>query len=184
MKRVVILLAQGAEEVEALMPADLLRRVGIEVAIVSVTGQLEVTGSHNITIKTDALLDSIEVEEYDMIILPGGMPGTLHLQENEAVQKLILRFSESGKYMAAICAAPKIYGGLGILKGRKATCYPGFEEELTGAQVVYEEVAVDGPFITSRGLGTAIPFSLKLIEILISKEAANELAEAVIYSKQ
>lgn len=182
MKRAVILLAQGTEEVEALMPVDLLRRAGIEVTMVSVTGQLEVTGSHNISITTDALLDSIDVADYDMLILPGGMPGTLHLQEDVAVQKMIMRFSESGKYLAAICAAPKIYGGLGLLKGRKATCYPGFEEELSGAQVVYEEVVADGPFITSRGLGTAIPFSLKLIESLISQEVADEIAEKIIYS--
>lgn len=182
MKKAVILLAQGTEEVEALVPVDLLRRAGIKVTMASITGKLEITGSHNITIKTDVLLDTINERDYDMLILPGGMPGTLNLQEDLGVQKLIMNFYESGKYLAAICAAPKIYGGMGLLKRRKATCYPGYEEELSGAQIVYDEVVEDGQFITSRGLGTAIPFSLKLIESLISKDVANEIAEKVIYS--
>ncbi len=184
MKKVYILFADGFEEVEGLTPVDLLRRAGIEVKMVSVTGNETVTGSHGISFKTD-MLYSDEVLEGDMIVLPGGMPGTTHLKESQDVKTAVEYYNENGKYLAAICAAPTVYGEMGLLHGKKATCYPGLEAGLTDAMWPGENASVvtDGQFITSRGLGTAIDFSLEIISILISKEKADEIAKSVVYKK-
>lgn len=182
MDQVYVFLAEGFEEVEAMTPVDLLRRAGVSVSTVSVTGALEVTGSHKITIKADMLFEDLK-EEADMLVLPGGMPGTIHLKEHEKLAELIQSYNGKEKYLAAICAAPTVYGEMGLLAGRKAACYPGMEEGLLSADVCYDNVAVDGNFITSRGLGTAIDFSLKLIEILVSKDKADEIAKKVVYRR-
>ncbi len=181
MKRVMVLLAENHEEVEALMPVDLMRRAGLEVVLVSVTGQLEVTGSHNITVKTDALLENVTAEEADAVMLPGGMPGTLNLRDNALVEKLVTDMYGAGKIVSAICAAPIVLGKYGILEGRKATCYPGFEEQLNGGEFVDEMAVVDGNVITSRGLGTSMEFGFALIEQLVSKEAANEVRKQIVF---
>lgn len=175
------MLAEGFEEVEALTTVDLLRRADIDVTMVSVTGSLKVTGSHNIAIMADRLIEETDLQESDIIILPGGMPGTLNLQNHEAVSKAILDFAQEQKWIAAICAAPKILGSLGILEGKHATCYPGYESELTGATLQEDSVVQDKRIITSRGLGTAIPFSLKLIEVLAGKDTAKKIAAAIIF---
>ena len=182
MKKVYILFADGFEEVEGLTPVDLLRRAGIEVKMVSVTGNETVTGSHGISFKTD-MLYSDEVLEGDMIVLPGGMPGTTHLKESQDVKTAVEYYNENGKYLAAICAAPTVYGEMGLLHGKKATCYPGLEHGLLGAMLPGEDYSVvqDGNIITSRGVGTAIDFALKLIEVLIDKKKADEIAESIVY---
>jgi len=182
MAKVAIFLAEGFEEIEGLTVVDILRRGGISVDMVSISGALTVTGSHDITVTVNKLLAEVQMGDYDMVVLPGGMPGTRNLQKCEILTKGLLEFAKTGKAMAAICAAPVVYGGLGLLKGKKACCYPGFEEELEGAEALMEPGVVDGNMITSRGMGTAIPFALQLLEIFNGKEAADKMAEGIIYN--
>lgn len=180
-RQVCIFLADGFEEIEGLTVADLLRRAGICVTTVSVTGDYMVHGAHGIDVRADALFDEPDYEEQDMAVLPGGMPGTLHLKEHEGVKRVLEQFYAEEKYIAAICAAPGVLGKYGMLDGRKATSYPGFEKELTGAAYVCEEVVADGFVVTSRGLGTAIPFALKLIGELTDEKTAEEISRSIIY---
>lgn len=180
LKKAVILLAEGYEEVEAMTPVDLLRRVNVDVQVVSASGEKVVKGSHQIGIETDVVLADVDINNTDLLILPGGMPGTKNLDENEAVRKLVMDFYEKEKYVAAICAAPSVFGHLGILKGRKATCYPGFETELEGAEYVEVPVVKDGHVITSRGVGTAVAFGLKLVEVMTDALVADTIASSII----
>ncbi len=172
--------ATGYEEVEALTVVDLLRREGIEIEMVSITGEKVVTSSHGVSVVMDKLFEEID-DSADMIILPGGMPGTLNLKAYKPLQEKILRYVKADKYLAAICAAPTVYGEMGLLEGRKAACYPGMEEGLVGAIKCYDNVVVDGKFITSRGLGTALDFGLKIVEILKDEVAATKLANKIVY---
>lgn len=180
-KEICVFLADGFEEIEGLTVVDLLRRAGIEVTTVSITGQLMIHGAHGINVQADKLFEEVKYEEQDMAVLPGGMPGTIHLGEHQGVRDVLEQFYKKEKYIAAICAAPTVFGKLGMLSGRKATCYPGMEEGLTGAEAVRESVVVSDFVITSRGLGTAIDFSLKLIELLLDKEKAAEIRKSVVY---
>ena len=180
-KRVCVFLADGFEEIEGLTVVDLLRRADVNVTTVSITEKHEIRGAHGIDVKADALFEEMEYENQDMLVLPGGMPGTLHLGEHVGLKALLEQFYQDEKYLAAICAAPSVFGKYGFLKGREATSYPGFEKELVGAHCVTDEVVVSDFMITSRGMGTAIPFSLTLIELLIDKEKADAIGEAIIY---
>lgn len=182
MKTVYVLFAEGFEEIEALTVVDLLRRAGVEVKMTSITTAMEVTGGHGITVKMDMTLDKIQLDHVQAVVLPGGMPGTKNLGACEAVKSLLHQANEKEILIGAICAAPSVLGDLKILEGRKAVCYPGFEERLSGAEVCQSEVAVDGHIITSRGMGTAIAFSLALIEQLCKGEKAKEIAAAIIYT--
>lgn len=177
---VYLFMADGFEEVEGLTVVDLVRRAGIELKTVSVMGRIEITGAHGIEVKADCLFEDMK-EPAEMLILPGGVPGTPNLKAHKGLQQLICKSAEQGIYLAAICAAPTVYGELGLLKGKKATCYPGLENGLLGAEVVYDNVAADGNFITSRGVGTAIDFSLKLVELLQNKAEADKIAKAIVY---
>lgn len=181
MKKAAIFLATGFEEIEALTVVDICRRCGIVIDMVSVTGEEAVTGSHGITVKTDAVCDAYVFEGCDMLILPGGMPGTKNLEAEEKLMQQIDSFYETGKYVAAICAAPSILGHRGILKGRNACCYPGFEEQLEGADVTKNPVEISENVITSRGMGTAIEFGLAVASVLGNKEKAEEVAHGIIY---
>ena len=182
MSKVCIFLADGFEEVEGLMVVDMLRRARIEVQMVSITGDLRITGRSHIEVTADCLLEEKkDFDDIDMLVLPGGMPGTNYLEACEPLQKLLISFQEQGKKIAAICAAPSILGKMGLLKGKKATCYPGMENLLMGAEVEDKKVVVDGNITTSRGLGTAINFSLKLIEQLEGKDTADDTAESVVF---
>ena len=181
MKTVSIFLAEGFEEVEALTPADLLRRAGAEVTLVSIKAEKTVTGSHGISITADRLFEEMDYEDADLLVLPGGMPGTLNLKACEPLLALLKEHNAKGKKLAAICAAPTVLGHAGLLNGKNATCYPGCEEGLTGALVRTEPVVTDGRITTSRGVGTAIPFALRLIELLFGKEKAKEIAESIVY---
>ncbi len=183
MNKIAVFFAEGFEEIEALTVVDLCRRAGIDTQMVSVTGQQSVTGSHKIAVAMDAGFEDVDFDQLDMIVLPGGMPGTKNLEAHDGLMKQVDAFYEAGKGVAAICAAPSILGHRGILKGRKACSYPGFEKELEGANVVYDNVAVSDHVITSRGMGCAIDFSLAIIEALCGKEVAEKLAEAIIYIK-
>ncbi len=183
-KQVCVFLADGFEEIEGLTVVDLLRRAGIHVTTVSITGDATVHGAHGIDVQADKMFDDVrDFEEQDMLVLPGGMPGTLHLGEHIALKELLEQFYRERKYLAAICAAPSVFGKYGFLQGKKATSYPGFEQELVGAEYVTEDVVVSDSIITSRGMGTAIPFSLTLIEKLVGIEKAKEIGKSIIYKE-
>ena len=184
MNKVFVFLADGFEEIEGLTVVDLLRRADIDTETVSIGDSTKVVGAHQIEIEADSVFCEGMEEEGTMFVLPGGMPGTLHLGECKQLTDLLLRFHESGKKVAAICAAPSILGDLGILKGRDAVCYPGFEDRLEGANVTRVKVAADGGVTTSRGMGTAIPFALALVEQLVSKEKAAEVKKSIIYGHE
>lgn len=181
---VYLFLADGFEEIEALTPVDLLRRAGVEVKTVGVTGKCA-TGSHGIKVESDvtmeeALCDLADAESnFEMMVLPGGMPGAANLDASEGVDKFIKEAVKRDAYLAAICAAPMIYGKRGLLDGRDATCYPGFEKYLTGAKYYEASVIVDGNFITSDGMGSALDFALQLVSVLKGEDEAERLAESV-----
>lgn len=179
MSKVCCFLADGSEEVEALSVVDILKRGKIDVELVSVMGRREIISSHNIHIVTDKLIEEVNFDEVDMIFLPGGIPGTPNLKANKLLCDNIIDFNNKNKLLAAVCAAPSIYGELGILKGKKATCYPGFEEKLEGAAYVSDRVVTDGNITTSRGLGTSLELGFRLLEIFTSKEAAEEMKRKV-----
>jgi len=183
MKNAVVFLSDGFEEVEALTQVDLLRRAGINAKTVSITDDKNVRGTHNINVLCDEIFENIDFENTDAIILPGGMPGTKNLNEHCGLKEKINEFYKNGKIVAAICAAPMIFGQMGILNGRKACCYPSFETYLEGADVNFENVNCDGNVITSRGVGTAIEFAGKLIEVLCGKEKSEEILEEILYKK-
>jgi len=180
MKKIAVHLAEGFEEIEAVSIIDVLRRAEIDVTVVSVTEKLEVTGSHGIKIIADQLFNAINYELIDMIILPGGMPGSSNLNIHLGLREQILNFHENKKMLGAICAAPLVFGSLGILKNINATCYPGFENQLHGAIVTGENIEVAGHIITAKGAGVAIDFALKIVELLKGKELATKLAQKMI----
>ena len=181
MKKVSVMLADGFEEVEALTAVDLLRRAKIYVDTVSITDDFTVHGAHGINVQTEDLFDEVDFSETDMIVLPGGMPGTTNLKEHEGLKKVLLRFAEEEKYIGAICAAPTVLDEIGILQGKRATCDPGVESQIKDAILTRTPVMRDGNIITGQGVGTAIDFALKLVEVLAGEEKAKEIAEAIVY---
>lgn len=179
--QVYLFIAPGFEEIEALTVVDLLRRAGISITTVSITDSLYVTGAHEIPITTDALFSNSDYSDADILVLPGGAPGTCNLNAFEPLKILLHDFYSKGKYIAAICAAPMILGHLGFLKNRKATCYPGFEKDLIDAIHVVSPVVVDEHIITSRGLGTAIDFSCELIALLKGRDISDQIKQQIMY---
>lgn len=183
MKKIAVFFGNGYEEIEALTVVDLCRRAGIDTQMVSVTEAPSVTGSHGISVAMDKMYDEIDFSELDMIVLPGGMPGTLNLEAHAGLMEQVDAFHKAEKYVAAICAAPSILGHRGILNGKSACSYPGFENDLNGANVVFDSVVRDGHVITSRGMGCAIDFALEIIAALCGKDEAKQKAESIIYTK-
>ncbi len=181
MSRVLVFLAEGFEEIEGLTVVDLCRRAGIETETVSITDKPSVVGSHGIEIGADTTLSAADFAAADMIVLPGGMPGTKNLEACEPLMAKVDEFIATGKKVSAICAAPTILGHRGHLKGLKAGCFPGKEDQLTGADVSFDKVSVAGNIITSRGLGTAIEFALAIIESLTDKSTADKIGQSVVY---
>ncbi|MCM1193237.1 MAG: DJ-1/PfpI family protein [Butyrivibrio sp.] len=181
MSRLAVFLARGFEEIEALTVVDICRRGGVETDMVSVTGESRVTGSHGISVETDKKFEEVDFGGYDMLVLPGGMPGTKNLEAHEGLMARVDEFYAGGKYIGAICAAPSIFGHRGILKGRRACCYPSFESHLEGAEVTSGPVEVSDNVITSRGMGTAIDFGLAILGIFCGAEKAEELARGIVY---
>lgn len=171
--------ADGFEEIEALTAVDTLRRAGLNVEIVSVTPDEIVVGAHDVSLLCDVNFENCDFFDAELLLLPGGMPGAATLDKHEGLRKLILSFAEKGKPIAAICAAPMVLGKLGLLKGKKTTCYPGFEQYLEGAECVGEHVVRDGNIITGMGPGAAMEFALAIVELLAGKEKVDELAEAM-----
>ena len=181
MSRLGIFIADGCEEVEALTVVDIVRRAKLEIDMISINGTKQVTSSRNVTFMTDTTKEEADFSAYDGIILPGGMPGTMHLLENETVNAVIRKFAEEGKMVAAICAAPSVLGAAGLLEGKHATCHPGFEEKLTGATTSEDEVVVDGNIITSRGMGTAIPFAFEIVRYFTDDETVEHVRQGLVY---
>ena len=180
MKKTALILTEGFEEVEALTTVDLLRRAQIVCDTVSLEDTETVRGSHGITVQVDAAFSDTDFDSYDGIILPGG-PGYVRLAASEALLDLLKKVYAEGKLTAAICAAPTVLAKAGLLEGKKAVCYPGMEGQLDGADAGKEPVAVDGTVITSRGVGTAIPFALAIIAYLNDTAQADSLAAEIVY---
>jgi protein deglycase len=181
-KKIAVHLAEGFEEIEAVSIIDVLRRADIETLVVSVTTEKAVTGSHNIQITADILFEEVDYSSVDMIVLPGGLPGANNLKDHAGLAKHILNFHRNGKPLGAICAAPIVLGNLGILENQKATCFPGFENQLKGAEVTGAEVETSGKIITGKGAGVAIKFALKIVETIKGKTFAEELGRKMIAS--
>jgi len=177
-----IFLADGFEEIEAITPIDLFRRAKLDVVTVSVTGKNEVNGAHGIKIQADKKFEEIEFDPKNLLLLlPGGQPGTDHLNAHDGLKKLLKSQYENNGLLAAICAAPLVLGGLGFLQDKEAICYPGVESSLTGAVISGKEVVKSGNIITSKGLGVAINFSLKIIEEIRGKAVADKIASSIGY---
>ena len=181
MNKTGIFLSDGCEEIEALTVVDTLRRTGLDITMISINNSTSVTGSHGIPFIADTTFENVNFDEYDAIVLPGGMPGTIHLGEHEGVTSIVKDFFAKGKLVCAICAAPSVLGAAGILQGRHATCHPGFEEKLTGAITSTDPVVTDGNVITSRGMGTCIEFAGAIIAALKDDETAKQVKDAIVY---
>ena len=183
MKKVLVHLAEGFEEIEAVTLIDVLRRAGLTVNTISISDKYAVRGAHSIEIIADQLFEEADYENGDMIILPGGMPGAKNLNEHQRLRSQIMNYHNQGKYLAAICAAPLVFGNLGILKGKKAVCYPGFESSLTEALITSDAVQMDGLIITGRGVGAALEFALKIVHCLVGEETALKLSKAMLVNE-
>ena len=175
---VYLFLANGFEEIEALCPLDLLRRAGVEVTTVGVGGEM-IRGSHGIQVLADMPDTMFADSDPEMVILPGGMPGSKNLDESRIVDAAVKTAARKGAYLAAICAAPFVLGKRGLLAGKEAICYPGFEDQLTGAHISEKKVVRDGNFITAAGMGVAVDFGLTLVEVLKDAQTAADLRKAI-----
>lgn len=171
--------ADGFEEIEALTAVDTLRRAGLKVQIVSVTPDEIVVGAHDVSLLCDVNFENCDFFDAELLLLPGGMPGAGTLDKHEGLRRLLLDFAAKNKPIAAICAAPMVLGKLGILKGRKVTCYPGFEQYLEGADCVDAQAVRDGNIVTGKGPGASLEFALMVVEMLVGKDKANELSGAM-----
>lgn len=178
--KVLILLADGFEEIEAISVIDILRRADLELVTVGLTKK-EVLSSHQVTVIADSTLSEIDPAGFDLIFLPGGEPGTTNLENSENVKNMLRTFHNQQKWIAAICAAPRILEGLGILQTRKATGYPTIQSRMKTCSFVNESVVQDGHIITSRGPGTAMLMGYTLVEVLKSKAAAKALQEQMLF---
>ena len=182
MKKVYVFFADGFEEIEAMAPVDILRRAGMQVVMVSVTDDEIVKGAHGVSMFCDKNIVNCDFSDAGLLLLPGGMPGAASLGETEMLCKALLKQVEAGKPVAAICAAPMVLGKLGILKGKKATCYPGYEAYLEGAEYTARLVEQDGNIVTGKSPGASIPFAMTLVEMLVSKEMRQELEAGMMVS--
>ena len=182
MAKVAVFIADGSEEAEAITPVDLLRRAKVDVDVVSVMPTLEIEASRNVKITADKLISDIIFDDYDLLVLPGGVRGTNNLNACEELKKNLVRFNDQGKGIAAICAAPTVFAGLGLLNGKTSTCNPGFWEELRagGANVIEDsKVVVNGNIITSQAMGTSVDFGLALVGYLCGEDAREELRKNI-----
>ena len=178
--QIFLFLAEGFEEIEAIAPIDVFRRANLEVNTVSVMPDLIVYGAHNVGIEADLLFDEAEFSGEFLIFLPGGMPGTTNLDNHSGLKALIAQQAAKRGKIAAICAAPSILGKMGLLEGKEAISYPGFEPLLTGARISQSSIAKADNILTAKGPGVAIPFALKIVEELKGKEVAKQIAEGMI----
>lgn len=182
MAKVYQFLSNGNEEIEALIPVDVLRRAGVEVVLVSTVGELTTTSAHGVRIVADALIEDVDTSDADLLMIPGGLPGAINLCEHPVVREKIMAQYEAGKLVSAICAGPMIFGSLGISKGKRCTCYPGCEDDLIGATYTGELVTVDGNVITGEGPAAALPYAYTLCELLCGKTTAKALKDGMMYT--
>ncbi len=182
MAKVYQFLANGFEEIEALAPVDILRRGGVEIKTVSITGSEFVESAHGVTVKADELFTTAaDYADADLLLLPGGMPGAANLNEHEGVREAVLRQYEGGRRVGAICAAPMVLGSIGILQGKKATCYPGFEKYLTGATYTGKLFQEDGKIITGEGPAAVLPYAYRILSYFVGEEQTGEIEEGMRY---
>ena len=176
--KAIVFLADGFEECEGLIVVDILRRAGIETVTASVMGRLDVDSSRHIKIQADRLAEDIDYQSADILILPGGRLGTENLSKSGIVAEQCRAFSE-GRLLAAVCAAPSVFAGLGLLEGRKATCHPDFEGRMAGALLTGDSVTVDGGFITGQGLGASFEFAFAIVKLLAGEEKVRQIKKAI-----
>lgn len=181
MKAVCVFLAEGFEETEALLPLDIMRRGGVNVKTVSVTGDMAVKGAHSVPVVADMLFEDLKEEDVEMIVLPGGLPGATNLDAHAGLEKLIMSFASAGKPLAAICAAPMVYGRRGLLEGKKATCYPGFDKYLEGAEYTGNMVEKCDNFILGKGPAAAADFGFALLEELAGADKVQEVRAGMLF---
>lgn len=182
MSKAVVFFADGMEECEALLVVDLLRRGGVEVTTASVMEDRQIVSSHKVPVLADALAGELDYTQVDLVVYPGGIPGSNHLAESQTATRVARDFAAQGKYVGAVCAAPAVVlAPLGVLEGKQATSYPSFQDQLTGAVKKDQPVAVDGKIITGRALGAGIPFALELLAALEGRETARKVAQAIVY---
>lgn len=181
--KLLIMLADGFEETEALVPWDVLKRAGADVSLVSVSSDLKVKGTHGITVFADRLISEVQRDVPDAVILPGGMPGMTNLASCKTLSEMILKAYEKGALLAAICASPAVLGKLGILKNKTATCFPGFESELIGANVSSDYVCRDSNIITAKGMGASFAFAFEIVGYLFGDEKVITLKNGAQYIK-
>ena len=179
---IAILLCDGFEEIEALTPLDMLRRAGLDARTVGVNSKIA-TGSHGIPVICDLAPDEVKLSEVSMVILPGGMPGALNLDASPFTDKILSAVTENGGRIAAICAAPLCLGRRGLLEGKRATCYPGFEAELKGAYTLSDSVVTDGNITTAKGMGVALEFAKELVRLVAGDKTAEELSRSIMEEK-
>lgn len=176
-----IFLADGFEEIEALCPLDIMLRAGLDVKTVSISDNEYVKGSHGITVKADMLIKDISISDKpELVMLPGGMPGTKNLDSSKDVRSFIEDADKRGAYIAAICAAPSVLGNMGLLNGKEAVCYPGFEGSLKGAKLSESKVVKDGNIITAKGMGVSLEFALLIVATICGSEAADKIKMSVM----
>ncbi|MDA3883450.1 MAG: DJ-1/PfpI family protein [Bacteroidales bacterium] len=180
--KIYIFLAEGFEEIEAITPIDILRRAECDVVTVSVTGKKTVSGAQSIPIIADMLFEDCNFADADVLYLPGGLPGATNLNKHKGLKQLVKQHVDSGKLMAAICAAPLVLGGLGLLKNKKATCYPGFEDRLIGADVTGEQCVVADNIITGNGPGAAAKLGYVLVAKVVGKTIAEQLEKGMMFA--
>lgn len=181
MSKVYEFLATGFEDIEALAPVDILRRGGVDIKTVSITGSEYVETAHGVTVKADLLFEDADLSDADLLMLPGGMPGATNLNGHEPLRQALLAHNERGGRIAAICAAPMVLGGLGLLLGKRATCYPGFEKYLIGADYTHELFTIDGNITTGEGPAASLPYAYALLEQLTDAQTARQVSEGMMY---
>ncbi|MDR0798662.1 MAG: DJ-1/PfpI family protein [Dysgonamonadaceae bacterium] len=183
MKKVFVFIAEGFEETEAIATIDVLRRGGLHVTTVSISEDYLVTGAHQITVLVDEKFSTTDFSDGELLVLPGGQPGADNLNSHIDLKRLIRQYYSAGKKIAAICAAPLVFGGLGLLNGKKATAYPGYEDRLEGATVLEQPVVEDGQIITGRGPGFALQFGVALVKALQGKKIADQVANGLLLNQ-
>ena len=181
MAKVYEFLATGFEDIEALIPLDIMRRAGVEFKTVSVTGSKLVESAHGVKMEADLLIEEADLGDADLLMLPGGLPGATNLNEHNGVKEALVRHNARGKMIGAICAAPMVLGGLGMLEGKRATCYPGFEKYLEGAEYTHELCTVDGNITTGEGPAAALPYAYTLLAALTDRQTADGIADGMMY---
>jgi 4-methyl-5(b-hydroxyethyl)-thiazole monophosphate biosynthesis len=182
MTKILIPLAKGFEEIEAVTNIDVLRRAGLEVSTAGI-GSREIEGDHGIKVETDIEISDVNAEDFDAVVLPGGMPGAANLRDSNQLRNIIKKLNEDNKLCAAICAAPIVLEAAGILDGKNATSYPGFDKDMSSCNYKEENVVIDGNIITGRGPGVAMEFALALVEYLLDDKTRIELQKSMLIKK-